>query len=411
MIRKIKTYWLGGALVLYALFSSSTPDQIGIAEIGILAFLILFVGIKGIIEPAGGFFFKRKKEIPNYVYIIFQLLFYIPTVYGLIANHNEPGNYIRDIVPFVYLFLPLFFMPVMREEPLYWLRLIVYLISLVGVSYSIRFFLIDPQSVFLIGRQIIFGDLNYFPMDPAVIFTATFLLIMGMNKLSTGSVMSGALHLLGGLIAYASILGILVRAQIALVLLAILANLFLLFGRRMLLPFIILMVIMAVVGYYAGDFFIAVLDLMMQKFARVGLSARDLEMMAVVNNALSDLPTFIFGEGWGGLISNPTTGYASVRYVHNFFMYSLFKAGVIGMFLIVTYIFWLFMLFYKSFAPFKSPSHFTLASYFAIFNAVIVHVVFEAGYKMFSFGLILCILILSHQVMKSEKKKESLGPG
>ncbi len=404
MKTELKTFLLSATLIIYAFFSSSTPDNIGIAEIAMGGLLIFFVGLRGVIEPAGGFLFIRKKEVPNYIYFVFQLLFYILTIYGLIFNHNTLDNYVRDIIPFIYLFLPLFFLPNMRAQPDYWLHLLVYLISLVGVSYSIRFFLIDPETVYRIGRTVVFGDLNYFPMDPAVIFTATFLLTIGIHKIVNGSLISGSLHLVGGTIAYMSIIAILARAQIALVLIAILINLFLLFGRRMLFSSLIFMIVVGGVGYFGRDFFADVYGLIMQKFISVGLSSRDLEVMAVIDNGLGSNWTFFFGEGWGGLIANPITGYFQTRFVHNFLAYSFFKGGIIGLLLIVVYVFWFIRIYIESLNLLTIASHMTTGIMLASFNVIIINIIFEGGYKMFSFGLILCALILSHQVSKSTQR-------
>jgi hypothetical protein len=330
--------------VIYALFSSSTPDDIGVAEVSIGILLVLFVGLGVSIDIFGWGFLVRKDKsvIPDYVYVSFIALAVIPTIHGLFIVGNSLGDFIRDFIPFIYLYLPIFFLPHMAKKPSFWLRVLLVSLCAIGISYSIRFFIVNTVPIYLLGKIHHPGSMSYFPMDPAVLFSATLLITSGLYMILRGKstqIAKGAVLLLLGMVAYSSLIAIILRAQIILVLFYAFVIVFYFMGKKPLRSIPMFAVVSVAVYYFLGDvvydFFGGVFQLVMNKFRAVGINARDMEIREVLKHAESSAGTLMFGEGWGGLLSNPIGGGAKWRFVHNGFAYVIFKAGLIGMIFIL----------------------------------------------------------------------------
>lgn len=394
--------------IIYALFSSSTPDIIGITEVSLGLLLVVFVGLGVSLDVFGwGFLIRKDKSvIPDYVYVSFIALAVIPTVHGLFVVDNSLLDFMRDFIPFLYIYLPIFFLPHMAKNPSFWLRILLVALCAIGVSYSVRFFLESTVPISLLGKIFIPFSMLYLPMEPAVLFSATFLITLGVYMILQGKLIEtakGAMLLIPGVVAYSSLIAIIVRAQIILVLFSILVMVFFFIVKKPLRSISTLIIISITVYYFLGDivydFFQGVFQLVIDKFRSAGIGGRDLETMAVIDNAWSSTSKALFGEGWGGLLANPVGGGAKWRYVHNFFTYVIFKSGLFGLIFSLIYIFWLLKQ-YVAIAREISKEPFYIILVNCILNMFIVNVILEPGFKMFSFGLILLVLTLASLEVK-----------
>jgi hypothetical protein len=402
--------------ILYAVFSSSTPEAMGIAEISIGLLLVLFVGLGVSIDIFGwGFLLRKDKSvIPDYVYVSFLALAAIPTVNGLFVIGNSLSNFMRDFIPFLYLYIPIFFLPHMAKKPSFWLRVLLVGLSAIGISYSIRFFFVSTIPISLLGKVHIAGDLSYYPMEPAVLFSSTFLITSGIYMIfqkSAFATAKGAALLALGVVVYSCLVAVVVRAQIILVLFSAFAVVLYFVVKKPVRGIPTFAVITFVVYYFHGDivydFSQGVFQLVMDKFRAVGLSGKESEIIAVMKNAGRSSGKALFGEGWGGLIEI----YEGVRWrwIHNFFAYLVFKAGLIGLIFGLMYVFWYFKQFIAIARKIrKEPLYLTLIV--SIINIFIVHVILEPGFKMFSFGLILMVITLaSLEIKDKEHGKRNIG--
>ena len=215
-------------IATYAFWSSSTPDDFGIPEAVIAACLLLFVGLRGTAIALGGFLLQRQVGLSKWVFICFLGLLVLPLIWGLAVKQNSLIDIVRDVVPLLYFFLPLFFIPHMSKHPAFWKEMCIMSLCAISVAYSIRFFASTDSSIEQIGREIIFGgDDSYYPMDPAVLFGSTFLLAYGVMKLFEKGYVYGIICLIFGSVAFASLIAIIVRAQIFLVLFSLIWAVFL----------------------------------------------------------------------------------------------------------------------------------------------------------------------------------------
>lgn len=399
-------WWWRAALFIvlisiYAFLSSSTPEEFGLPEAVMGLLLLGFVGARGAMLSMGGFLAKRQKGVPSVAYWSFLALALVPSVWGVLVLGNQLSDYIRDVIPLLYLFLPIFFVPQMINHREAWQRLCIAALCVIGIAYSVRHFMSDAVGVAGLGQEIIFGDKNYFPMDPAVLFAATFLLASGLVKLTDGKWMQGTLRLMLGTVAFASLVGVLVRAQIFLVLFSLLAVLvchLLRYPRSFILWVIPLGAgLIFVVASADTNYLDTLFGLIAAKSEHAGfLNSRDLEAQAVINNAMSGIGQLLLGEGWGGLIDNPAGG-GVVRFTHNFELYALLKGGLIGLILIALYSFLhVRNLARQGWRSWAQRDFQRLPLLLAIGNVLCVNLLLEGGYKIFSFGLVLTVLWLFH---------------
>jgi len=379
---------------LYALFSEPTPDEIRLQEILIGILLVFFTGIKGALNLVGGFFFeKANHSIPKYLYLTFFYLLIVPFTYGIIFIDNNIYDVIRDVIPFLYFYLPLVFFPLMKKNSDIWINVLLFSICFIGISYAIRFFIeggIDPRNI---GKSVFFGTLSYIQMSPEVLFSAVFLLSYGINNLLNGRIKKGVTFTFLGLIPYSAILANVTRAQIILVAFSII---FIVVVNILKKPFNIIFIIPFVfLVFNMYEIILGVVNLVIEKFRAVGLSGREAEALAVLNNAFSSVPKFLLGEGWGGLLANPIGGGAKWRFVHNVIFYFIFKTGFIGLTMFIIYLLYIFYTFVKFI--FKINNAFKIELALAFISFFIVHLLLETGYKMLGSGLILLLLfLLSH---------------
>ena len=411
---KIKNYFdfnviaISIMLLIYAFFSSSTPDNIGVPE-AIIAFILVLVIVKNSLTKIVDI--KMNLRIFGIFYIFFIYMLIVPTFIGIVINMNDIVNFFRDFIPFLYFFLPIFFIPFMRKEPKKWIYLLSALLLIIGASFSVRYFLGASgrgESIDMIGSNIIFGSMNYFPMDPSVIFGATFGILMGFElmffSIKKNMKLIGLISVVLGVIAYLSILGIVVRAQIILVLFSVIAFIAIRAKTRTWLVVLLVIIISSIFfsRFFLDGIFSDIFSLVMHKFHAVGLNDRGAEAMAVVNNSSKSLTNLFFGEGWGGLISNPTGGGAMYRFVHNVNMYFLFKAGLFGFLFGSAFIFYFFYQVIAHLIIYRKK-HISIVL-ISIFNSTVLNFILEPGYKMMPIGIIITLFYLI--LMKKNYKKK-----
>jgi hypothetical protein len=96
------------AVAVYACFSSPTPDQPGWAEGAVAVLLVLAVGVRRAVLA-----FLPETRMPLWRLAGGLLLIYgfsVPVLNGLWRGHDM-GLIMRDVIPFLFLTMPLFLAP------------------------------------------------------------------------------------------------------------------------------------------------------------------------------------------------------------------------------------------------------------------------------------------------------------
>jgi len=393
--------------LVYGAFSSSTPDSIGIAEIFIGLCLLVLVGIKA---PVTVFDLARNDKgahnvhIPLYVRMSFLYLLTVPTVYGVVYMQNDIGNWVRDFIPFIYMFLPVLLVRQVSLQPERWLKILLISLCVIGFFFSIRFFIETGFDLSGIGKRLLIADNRDNTMqDPASQFYLGFSTCLGVWLLLKSRKLLGALVLSAALIPWAVMFASIMRGPVVLTAMSILIMLLYWLQARgskrvAIIPLLLLFVI---VGIYGQELLMIVgngLDLLLQKQENHGLSSRDQEVTAVFSQ-MNTIPTLLFGMGWGGLVDSPFGG--QYRFVHNMLLYFIFKVGLLGLFFFLLYFFWLGNLALGLFR--KGVVFFIILV--SLLPPLVVAMVLEPMFKSLSFGLVLLLIPLMSMVKDNPKIK------
>lgn len=164
---------------LYATVGSPTPDHFGWPEILIGLLLALSIGVgrarDAILQPLKNRFWKTAGQ----VFLIYGLS--VPLLVAALSGHSITVI-LRDVFPFLFLFLPMFLLPLIRARP-YYFRSCLFVILLIGFLFSLRSLVMH----FIQGCPLWCGDeLLYLENMPTVLFACLFMIGSAMSFLMRG---------------------------------------------------------------------------------------------------------------------------------------------------------------------------------------------------------------------------------
>lgn len=383
-------------LLVYSFGSSTTPDKIGASEllIGLLLCTVALgtpilniLALKSI--GAGAY----KKTIPPYLYVAIVYLLSVPVMVAALRGYTL-NDIIRDYIPLLFLFLPVFLIPHVKQYDV-WLIRVLGGLSVVGVVFSFRHFFFSEKLIVEIGRAN-FADSILLPQDPGVQFSLFFLALLVIKLVESKKYFFAALVMSFLTLPFLAELSILARAPLGLVIVMVIITFVnKLIVKRDLKLLLFMFMLFVGVSLFEGSTAISVIqtgfDRVLQKQEERGdNSARKLELNAVVDKTTSSAPQLLFGEGWGGVFVNPVHG-RTVRYVHNFFGYFFLKTGSIGLLMVCVYMFWFF---HMLFSVFKEQTSWYIA--LPVLGVLIIDLFFEVSYKGLTFGVVMFLIYLLH---------------
>ena len=156
------------ACLVYGVFGSPTPDHIGWPEAVVGGFLVLSVGTGGVLA-----LLRVPQSMPFWVGAGQVFLFYgLAVSLSLSVFYGHPvSQALRDLVPFLFLFLPLFLWPLFLQSPRYG-RALLFCGLFIGVSFSLRSILSRVGSCFPFCTE----ELLYLENMPTVLYAALILI-------------------------------------------------------------------------------------------------------------------------------------------------------------------------------------------------------------------------------------------
>ncbi|MCB1559363.1 MAG: hypothetical protein KDJ50_10620 [Alphaproteobacteria bacterium] len=373
------------ALLVYGFFGSPTPDAYGWVELLVGSFLIFSMGVPNVRED-GLFLF------------VMSVVAFVPMVVGF-AHGHDIHDMVRDLIPFLFLFLYPFYKDPIRE-----LREGYYiLISIVGFSFSVRALMpyfdhFDISKGFQLGAP---ADLLYLANSPEVLFCALWCLVCSFIALFfKGNFPRAVLFFVLALVPVLSMVFMAQRAGLASFVLVFGGMVFLLLRTY---PMRVLgaVAFLSVLAVFLGEYIIQIFDLLVRKTQLVGLNSRVQEWDYVLELVFRDWSHAIFGYGWGMRFENPAVGGIFVLFTHSLLSALLLKTGVLGAGLVFTTLIFIVM---KAFP--------VLVTRRALFLVLIFPLLISGGiyasYKSLGFGLILLVFFeKAHQ--KLEKKSVSVA--
>jgi len=336
----VRAYAFMAALLIYALFSAPTPDNIGIAEILVLAGLLTGVGVSGVMQVTG---LSIEENIPRWHFPARLLLMFglsVPLVTGLVQGHVF-SLILRDIIPFLFLLLPLFLSPSFTDRTNL-AKLFPYILCLMGLIFVVRVMVSFAINVGA-GHALMefMPDPGNLVNAPTVLFAALFLTGTGGLWLAESRTIPQALRslccFLLALILLAGMAGIGQRAHIGAWELTVALWIGMLAVKRPLSLWRVGLVL-AVVGISLWPFAADILAGLAQKTSMVGLNNRAEEARAVWESFRDRPLALLFGQGWGASITSPAVGPYPVNYTHSLLTTYLLKTGLCGLLLVLAYL-------------------------------------------------------------------------
>lgn len=377
---------LCGAVFVYALFGSPTPDHPGIYEIIVAILLIAAIGL----SDAAGSLYARRHDEPGFakagrVFLIYGLS--IPLLCG-VMNGNPAHLVLRDILPFLFMMLPVFLWPLFQRHPRAAQALTVTIV-IAGLLFSMRA-LCDLMPWQWLRHAITPDDheLFYLANAPTVLFAALFLAGFGGYTLLRAKNLR---HIL-----YAALPGALCFVPVAAMVLAAQRASLAAFGLYILLlaalavwkkpqhAWRILIPLGAVFIFLLPDI-AEITRALLYKTREVGMNMRWQETRAVWETVSQNPLTLLFGTGWGGTFTSPATGGAIVNFTHNFFTSFLLKGGLVAVLLACFYIAaileWVIRIVLHE--PVRG---------LALAAPVLIDILFYASFKSLDFGVVLALV-------------------
>lgn len=332
------------SLLIYAAFSTPTPDAFGWPELIVAAGLVVVAGVQGGVQTAG-LYRVPSEEKARWLLWARLALFWglsVPLI-SAFANGHAPSLIARDVVPFLFLLLPLF-LPVSLLDHTRAGCLLPWVLCMMGLIFVARvltgFLMTAGHLDFAIGFV---PDPDNLVNAPTVLFAALFLTGYGGYRLihagQARSCVIAMLAFVAALFLLAGMAAIGQRAHIGAWAIACMIWLAILLVRqpRALGRLLLLVLVMSVFMWPVA---LDIVQGLMQKTSVVGLNNR-VEEARIVWDSFQGRPfALLFGQGWGATIVSPAVGPFPVNYTHNLMTTYLLKTGVFGLILILTYLFW-----------------------------------------------------------------------
>lgn len=379
------------AVCLYAFLGSPTPDNPGLIEaiIGVLLFLaiggILF--LKQIVQYTG------HKQIHSVLHVTILLLygFSIPVILSLV-NGYDIYAIMRDLIGFIFLTLPFFFLPFWNKRLEYANQLIA-LYCILGVAFALRVLFMHQ-----IPWQNDNTELLYLANSPVLLFSMSWLLLSALDslceKITIKLLIQSVVKIAGAGIMILAILQDAQRAPIAALLLGLATMLGYIFYRSPVKAlFICLALCTACLPF--SDSLVEIWNILSKKTLEVGSNMRFQELGAIWNVMTQSPIQLLFGMGWGASYASPAVGGLYVTYTHSLLSYMFFKTGLIGLFLTLIYLLHVFKkILYLTFRDI------TLS--LSLFWAFVIPVFLYASHKSFDFGLLLVLIFVSYRLRQKQ---------
>jgi hypothetical protein len=304
------------ALLLYGALGSPTPDDPGLLEAVIAGLLVLAVGVSGAVNALKFGQGRQQWKSSAQVFLIFGLS--VPLIGGVIDG-NGPGFIIRDVIPFLFLFLPLF-MAVRNRV------LILYGVLAVGVLFGVR----AGFDVPVLGG----GDkLFYLANMPSVLFAAVFFAGTSASefvaRFNTCAVVKGLVFAGLAAVCLHSILEMQQRASVGVFVLSMAAVFSVCLWERPWRAAVVLAVLVVALVLFLPELRSA-FETLNRKSELVGVNMRGEEWRAVWAEISGNPFSLLVGKGWGATFSSPAVADIEVNFTHGLVSSLLLKTGLIG---------------------------------------------------------------------------------
>ncbi len=322
------------SVLAYGAASAPAPPGIRPQELLVFAGIALFTGIAGPWRFFAGLEVARAPAPLAAGSAIMVWLLWQGFMRGL-WNGWGLTDMMRDIVPMLFLALPLLLAPILgRLSPDRSDRL-ADAAAAAGVLFTLRWWHDAGMALSAVGTSPL-GEGRYYLLNSALVPFASvwlglratrWLLLPQPTRGEWAQALLAAAGCLSCLLAQAATLH---RAGLILSLLALGLGMGRWLWRRPAL-FITLFLLASAALIGIGARVAGVAALLADKTENVGLNNRIDELLAVLDQVGRDPLAFLIGDGWGALVPNPAVGWWRVSYTHSAASYFLLKLGALGL--------------------------------------------------------------------------------
>ena len=401
------------AIFIYALWGSPTPDDPALAEFIIGALLVIAAGIPRLFRLVDLSVYRHGQRQALWEGAGCLLLLYGLSLCVLrgIASGNDVMAIIRDVLPFMFLLLPLFVSGLIHAKPHY-ADLFIGSVLFLGVVFSLRVFAPFVMALLLKEGTLSIPDITdpfYLANAPTVLFSTIVLFCSGLWYLfKSVSIMSSLKTVALFMLALPPLLAMVSITQRATIAYFVLAAIFMFayyawkYPVRASWPVIVMGIVLICAFPVLHDVYIQ----LAYKTQLVGVNMRLSEMQAVIDTVSSSPLRLWTGLGWGGGVESTAVGGLFVNFTHSLISSMWLKTGIIGVVLTLLYMTGLFQLWWR--LLYSNPM---IA--IAILGPVAIDVFLYASYKSLDFGLVLLVItvLCPDRSLKAEirKTRENIG--
>ncbi len=404
------------ALAVYGLWSAPAPSEIGAAEVAVGLLLVMATGLAQPVAMVSGALLRRPeaRSFETVGAVAFVGLLWLPLLRGAALDWNG-RDILRDVVPLIYLFLPVLLAAPLREAGGRAVTLLTAGLAFAGVAFALRWWSDAGWAFGAIGHRTMSEGASYLLNSPAVLFAALWLPFTAIRLLWPEAVPGAkplhpwlrfalALPLLAAAVLVCAALAGTVH-RMALVLIAVSGLAFLLWcARRTVWPLLtVLLGLAAFALLLPGDPLSGALGMVVVKSEQVGVNERANEAAAVLEQIGRSPISLLIGDGWGTLVANPAVGGWRVSYTHSFASYLLLKTGIFGLLLMLC---WLATLLPAALRLIRRDPALALAALPPLAGGLLAH----TSFKYLCFGLLLTAVALAGEAEDGGSAFTPFGP-
>ena len=395
--KKIFYLLISGAILIFGLSSPPTPKVLSLPILVSGLFLILSVLMFGNIV------FKLSHDLTTFSFLLFFLYFLtIPNFVGFL-NGNTFNDIIRDFLSFLFLFLFILWLPIIKLDTSQFLNFIVKLLIFLGLSFSIKYLVLQDLSLVRLTYYRV--SEGHFSHDPSVLFSAIYFSIEGLRLYNNNNKINSLIFSFFGLVCFLSLLLTGFRLQVFLFIFIYFFSFIIYFWFKPKIFFFYIIIFLCILFPIHEHISIALSNLY-NKQLNLGFNNRFKEFSVLIGEEKNYL--YLIGEGWGALFSTVVNAFSPVRFVHNFSLYFFYKAGMIGLLFSIILIIFSFRVVLIPIINYLLNLKLNYSNkYYPVLIAIIPSLIyglfFSGAFKSLSMGLLLVLVNCFYFYQKNNK--------
>lgn len=332
---------LVAAVVLYGVLSWPAPPEVRVVEVAIAALLVAAAGIARPWAVVSGHALHRPGAPPweATAVMAFAALLWPPLARGLALGAGM-ADVLRDVVPLIYLFLPVLLVPVLRRAGPRAATALAMALAAAGVLFALRWWRQADWGFGAVGARAMSDGARYYLNAPSVLFAGIALPLASLGLAARGGLWRWGMALLllvPAALCLGALAGAVHRMALGMAVLAFAAAGAWWLRRR---PWLVLGWAAAALAatLLSDGLLTGAVQQVAEKSRLTGANTRFEEAAAVVELVGGSPWSLLIGEGWGALIANPAVGGWRVSYTHTLLSYVLLKAGLLGLAALLAYL-------------------------------------------------------------------------